>query len=152
MLAAPQECRTKGKEVNIMLAEAQQDVLELKPILTVKNVWCPKCGQQKFEHRHTLLVCTHCGCFVEWNKTWQEWFGISSPCLLGFNLNEAPSGTKWEPQFGGYQYTMIDQYNPNTGVKLADPKVREALLRAKSCLEKKLARTEHQLESTKERR
>lgn len=117
----------------------------VKPELEVENVWCPNCGRQTFEPRYTILVCLHCGTSVEWSEVWNEWFGRSSPCLLGFQMDDTPAGTKWESQFGGYQYTMVAQYNPNTGKKLADPRVRKALLRVKSCLEKKLVRVTHQL-------
>ena len=117
-----------------------------KPELEVKNVWCPKCGKQTFEHRYSLLVCTNCGTTIEWSTVWEEWHGSSSPCHLGFDKDKFPSGVRLESQFNGYQYTMVDQYNPNTGKKLADPRARESLLKVRSYLEKKLTRVDHQLE------
>ncbi len=119
------------------------------PELEVKNVWCPNCGRQRFEHRHTLLICLHCGTSIEWSNTWKEWFGRSSPCLLGFDLERAPSGTKWKSEFDGYQYTMVSQYNPNTGKKVTDPKVVKALSKIRSCLMKKLEKVDHELKSVK---
>ena len=116
-----------------------------KPILQVKNVWCPKCGRQEFEHRYSILHCTNCGASVEWSTTWNEWFGRSSSGQ--WILGATPPGTKWEQCSTGW-WSMIDQYDPNTGKKLKDPGIRDKLLKQKEGLEFELAVIHHKIENT----
>ncbi len=116
-----------------------------KPILQVKNVWCPKCGRQEFEHMYSILLCTNCGASVEWSTTWNEWFGRSSSGQ--WILGATPPGTKWEQCSTGW-WSMIDQYDPNTGKKLKDPGIRDKLLKQKEGLEFELAVIHHKIENT----
>lgn len=111
------------------------------PIVQVKNVWCPNCGRQEFELRYNLY-CTNCGTGVEWSKTWEEWYSSSSPGKVF--AHDFPSGTKWEESGTGW-LVMVHQYDPNTGKRLADPKVLQCLKSARKELEKGLARIDHKV-------
>lgn len=112
------------------------------PIVRVKNVWCPNCGRQEFEFRYRTLHCTNCGTCVEWSETWEEWYGSSSPGKVF--ANDLPGGTNWEKTGTGW-FVMVSQYDPNTGERLADPKVLQCLRKAREELAERLAKIDHRI-------
>jgi DNA-directed RNA polymerase subunit RPC12/RpoP len=108
-----------------------------KPVLEVKNVWCPYCKHQVFECSSDAYVCANCGATVRWNDDLNLWVPYEEPPIFTSKPETFPEGTEWVASPKG-KYSAKRLYDPNTGEGTSDPKVLKALQDEQKKLEEQL--------------